>query len=85
MKDIKSDVEFANWVSKAKSGDKVKYYGGLLMRDRQIFFTNSAYTGKLTPELSAAKMAWSAFKEGLVLLVQKRRDHCDYDYIAVKA
>ena len=85
MKCIKDDVEFANWVSKAKRGDKVKYYAGLLMRDRQIFFTNSAYTGKLTPELAAAKMAWKCYTEGLVHLVQKRIGHCDYEYIAVQA
>ena len=85
MKNIQNDVEFASWVSKAKSGEKAKYYGGLLMKDRQHHFANTSYTGKTPPALAAAAIAWRAYMDGLVHLVQKKNDSFDYDYIAVKA
>ena len=55
------------------------------MKDRQHHFANTSYTGKTPPALAAAAIAWRAYMDGLVHLVQKKNDSFDYDYIAVKA
>ena len=85
MKTINDPVEFSAWLGKSKPGDKVKYYDGLLMKDRQHFFATTAFTDKIPDTLATARSAWTAFTDGLVYLVQKRRDAFEYDYIAVKA
>jgi hypothetical protein len=36
-------------------------------------------------KIRAANFAWRLYTEGLVTLVQKKKDQYSYDYIAVKA
>lgn len=38
----------------------------------------------LTEEMDAANVAWEMYEHGLVTLVQERRGHDDFSYIAVR-
>lgn len=73
------------WLSKAKKGDKVIYYDGMLMADKERFYINGGTTDKLPEPLRAARVAWSAYMNDQVHLIQKRKGFLSYDYIAVRA
>ena len=71
------------WLTKAKKGEKVVYFDGFLMRERQKFLFNNR--GQGYPEkILTALMAWRAYLEGVVVLVQHKRDEGEYEYIAIK-
>ncbi len=73
------------WLSKAKKGEKVIYYDGMLMADKERFYINGGTTDKLPEPMRAAKVAWSAYMNDQVHLIQKRKGFLSYDYIAVRA
>lgn len=73
------------WLSKAKKGDKVIYYDGMLMADKERFYINGGTTDKLPEPLRAARVAWSAYMNDEVHLIQKRKGFLSYEYIAVRA
>ena len=73
------------WLSKAKKGEKVIYYDGMLMADTERFYINGGTTDKLPEPLRAARVAWSAYMNDEVHLIQKRKGFLSYDYIAVRA
>lgn len=73
------------WLSKANKGEKVVYYEGMLMADKERFYINGGTTDKLPEPLRAARVAWSAYMNDEVHLIQKRKGFLSYDYIAVRA
>ena len=72
-------------LSKAKKGEKVIYYDGMLMADKERFYINGGTTDKLPEPMRAARVAWSAYMNDQVHLIQKRKGFLSYDYIAVRA
>lgn len=84
MKEVDSEHALSYWLSKAKKGERVIYYDGLLMMDRQKFFSNGGLTGNEPDKIRAANFAWRLYTDGLVNLVQKKKDQYSYDYIAIK-
>lgn len=85
MKEVDNEQALLHWVSKAKKGEKAVYYDGLLMMDRNRYFQNGGMVGGEPEKIRAANFAWRLYTEGLVTLVQKKKDQYSYDYIAVKA
>jgi hypothetical protein len=73
------------WLSNAKKGEKVIYYDGMLMADKERFYINGGTTDKLPEPMRAARVAWSAYMNDQVHLIQKRKGFLSYDYIAVRA
>lgn len=73
------------WLRKAKSGDKVIYYDGMLIVERERFFVNGGTADRMPEPMRVAKIAWKAYLDGIVHLVQKKRGFMSYEYIAVKA
>lgn len=73
------------WLSKANKGEKVVYYEGMLMADKERFYINGGTTDKLPEPLRAARVAWSAYMNDEVHLIQKRKGFLSYEYIAVRA
>lgn len=84
MKQVDSEQALSYWLSKAKKGEKVIYYDGLLMMDRQRFFANGGLVGGEPDKIRAANFAWRLHTDGLVGLVQKKKEQYSYDYIAIK-
>lgn len=85
MKEVDSEQALVHWVGKAKKGEKAVYYDGLLMMDRSRYFHNGGMVGGEPEKIRTANFAWRLYTEGLVTLVQKKKDQYSYDYIAVKA
>lgn len=85
MKEVKTEDGFLKWLKKARRGEKVAYYDGFLMMDRELYFKNGGFVEGLPDDMKTAKLAWLSYLDGLVFLVQKKRDVCAYEYIAVKA
>lgn len=73
-----------HWLKGAKRGERVVYFDGFLMRDREIAVRSGFFAHDLPPRFKAAIMAWHAFMDGLVLLFQHKRAEGEYEYIAVK-
>lgn len=84
MKQVDSEQALSYWLSKAKKGERVIYYDGLLMMDRQRFFANGGLVGGEPDKIRAANFAWRLHTDGLVGLVQKKKEQYSYDYIAIK-
>lgn len=84
MKEVNSDIGFAYWLSKAKRGSRVMYYDGFLMMDKEKSIKNGGFPENFPSHIRAANMAWKAYKDGFVILVQKKKDACSYEYIAIK-
>lgn len=83
MKEVRTEDGFQRWLSGAKKGDKVMYYEGNLMFDRQALLLSP---GKEAPDrVKAANAAWQAYRREMVALVQHRRDSGDYEYIAQRS
>lgn len=85
MREILTEDGFLRWLKKARRGERVLYYDGFLMMDRELFFKNGGLADKQPDNMKTAKMAWLSYLDGLVFLVQRKRDICSYEYIAVKA
>lgn len=84
MREIETEQSLLHWAKKAKKGEKALYYNGLLMMDRQRYFMNGGLAENQPERLKAAKFAWHLYMDGIVTLVQKKKDAYKYDYIAVK-
>lgn len=84
MKEVDSDNSFMLWLKGAKRGDKVVYFDGFLMRDREIAVRSGFFSHDLPPRFKAAIMAWKAYLDGFVILTQHRRGEGEYEYIAVR-
>lgn len=84
MKEVDSDIAFDYWLKGAKKGERVVYYDGFLMRDREVVVRSGFFAEDYPPKIKAAVRAWKAFQNGWVKLVQRKRDELEYEYIAVK-
>lgn len=84
MKEVDSDTMFLHWLRGARRGEKIVYYDGFLMRDREIAIRSGFFADEMPPRFKAAKMAWKSYIDGLVHLVQHKRAEGEYEYIAVK-
>lgn len=82
---IGSPDDFTRWATHAKRNDRIVYYKGLLMRDRQL---NENLLGNVEgdiPQFRTANKALEFSDLGIVKLFQDRHGEGDYSYIAVKA
>lgn len=84
MKEVSTEYEFSRWLSKARKGEKVVYFDGFLMLERQRHVLNHAGT-PFPDKIRTAILAWRAYLEGLVELVQHKREEGSYEYIAVRS
>ncbi len=84
MKEVDNEASFIHWVSKARKGEKAVYYDGFLMMDRERFLQAGGLVDQFPQKIKAARVAWKAYMDGHVLLVQKRKDACSYEYIAIR-
>jgi hypothetical protein len=75
-------TEFRNAVAKTRPGGSIVYHTGDLAYD-----TSSRYTplgGQEQINLrECSKLALTLSDKGAVMLVQRRRGYCEFDYIAV--
>lgn len=85
MKTIQNSDDMFKWLSRAKRGDKTVYYNGMLIADRERHFLSGGFADTMPDPMRSAKMAWAAYMNGDVYLVQKRNGAMNYDYIAVKS
>lgn len=83
MKEVSTEDAFSNWLSRARKGERVVYFDGFLMLERQRHALNNAGV-PFPAKIKTAMLAWGAYLEGLVELVQHKRDEGEYSYIAVK-
>lgn len=64
------------WIRDSRKGEVLVYHRGFLMADRQAFTIPNAID-------KIARIMWSAYQEGRIVLVQKREGDACYDYIAI--
>ena len=81
---IESADDFTRWATYAKKNDRITYYKGLLMRDRQLNINLFGAKDKELPEFQTANKALEFSDLGIVKLFQMRHGDADYSYIAVK-
>lgn len=84
MKNIDTESSLGYWAKKARSGEKVVYYDGFLMLDRQLYFMSSGGSENQPEKLKVARLAWRLYTDGVLTLTQKKKDNFSYEYIAVK-
>lgn len=84
MKQVDNEAGFIYWMSKARPGEKAVYYDGFLMMDRERFLNAGGTVDMFPQAIKAARVAWKAYMDGRVVLVQKKKDACSYEYIAVR-
>lgn len=84
MKEVDTEDSFAWWLSKAKKGEKIVYFDGFLMFERQKLVMLGVESGSMPQKIKTAFLAWKAYMDGLVTLVQHKRDAGEYEYIAVR-
>lgn len=84
MKEVSTEDAFEHWLAKAKKGDKVLYFDGFLMLERQRHILQGNKDG-FPQKIKTAILAWRAYLEGFVTLVQRKRDEGEYEYIAIRS
>lgn len=81
IREVKSVEGFDRWFYNARSGDRVAYYAGFLIRDRIELLAKKT---TLTPEIQTAVRAWKFHERAQVELFQKRLGPGQYVYLAYK-
>ena len=66
-----SGKKFADWINKARKGDKMTYYRGFLFAPNM-------------QKYSPTQSIYEAYEHNLITLVQKKHGDFDYEYIAVR-
>lgn len=84
MKSIDTELSLEYWAKKARSGEKAIYYDGFLMMDRQLYFMSSGGSENQPEKLKIARLAWRLYNDGILNLMQKKKDNFSYEYIAIK-
>lgn len=84
MKQLDTELSLEYWVQKSRKGEKAVYYDGFLMMDRQRYLSHGGLPENQPEKLKVAKLAWKLYNDGMVTLVQKKKDSYSYDYIAIK-
>lgn len=85
MKEVDTEATFHYWLRGAKKGERVVYYDGFLMRDREQAIKSGFFVEQFPPRIKTAILAWKAYMNGEVVLTQKKRGFGEYEYIATKA
>lgn len=85
MKEIDTEYGFTWWLSKAKKGERVVYFDGFLMLERQRLVMNGFTRDQFPQKIKTAILAWKAYMDGLVTLTQRKRDDGEYEYIATRS
>lgn len=85
MKEVDTEDNFSYWLYRAKKGEKVVYFDGFLMLEKQKLMMAGVMKEDFPQKIKTAMLAWRAYLEGLVVLVQHKRDEGEYEYIAVKS
>jgi hypothetical protein len=85
LKETDTDIAFQYWLKNARPGERVLYYYGFLMRDREVFMRGGGFSDNFPPSIKTAIAAWKAYMNGSVHLIQKKQGMGVYEYIAVKA
>lgn len=83
MNFVESADELTRWATSAKTGHRVCYYRGWLMKDKMKDMPYMVKTDQTLPEYKATEKAWQLYEMGVVELFQKRMGDEDYLYIAV--
>lgn len=84
MKEVDTEDSLTYWLAKAKKGEKVMYFDGFLMYEKQKCVMAGIPAEGFSQKIKTAMLAWRAYLEGLVVLVQRKREEGDYEYIAIK-
>lgn len=84
IKVLQTAEEFTKWATSAKSGHRVCYYRGWLMRDKMAKLPHMVKNDLVLPEFRTTHKAWDFYEMGVVELFQKRLGDEDYLYLAVK-
>ena len=84
MNSVYTEDGFKYWVKKARPGNQIIYYTGLLMYDREKAYQRGLTVDTFPEDLRAAGAAWASNRQGEVMLFQIKRKHSVYDYVAVK-
>ncbi len=84
MKHIDNVASFDYWLGRARPGEKVVYYDGFLMMDREKFLKSGGSAEGFPDTIRTGIMAWKAYERGMVMLFQRKRDYFEYEYIAVR-
>lgn len=85
MKEVDTEDAFSFWLSKARKGERVVYFDGFLMLERQKFVMNGFTRDQFPQKIKTAIRAWDAYMDGLVALTQHKRDDGEYEYIATRS
>lgn len=85
MKEVDTEESFSWWLSRAHKGEKVMYFDGFLMLERQKLIMNGIERNMMPQRIKTAARAWGAYLNGFVTLVQRKKDEGEYEYIAVKS
>ena len=65
MKAITNSDEMIRWASKAKRGEKVVYYNGMLIADRERHFQRGGFADTMPETMKAARAASCAMRRAL--------------------
>jgi hypothetical protein len=76
-----STKSFRNWVNKSKKGETISYYRGYIA-DPSI--QRIGATSDSVRVENFRKEVYGAYLSNLITLVQRKHDHLDYEYIAIK-
>lgn len=85
MKEVDTEYGFTWWLSKAKKGERVVYFDGFLMLERQRLIVNGFTRDQFPQKIKTAMLAWNSYMGGLVALTQRKRDDGEYEYIATRS
>ena len=83
MKEVQTEYAYTDWLARAKKGEKVVYFDGFLMFERQKIVM-SGNKDSFPQRIRTGMLAWKSYLDGLVTLVQHRKDEGEYEYIAIR-
>ena len=66
MKQVDTEDSFEYWLRKAKVGEKIMYYDGFLMMDRERLIKNGTFVENFPQTVKTAIKAWKRFPATLV-------------------
>ncbi len=84
MKYIDNEASLDYWLGRAKPGERVMYYDGFLMMEKEKFLKSGGTVENFPDKIRTAIFAWKAYERGMVRLMQKKRDYFKYEYVAIR-
>lgn len=83
MNDATPIIEITDILNRAR-GERLVYHRGYLPIDRGGVLEKEKRSAEMQAVDATAEIAWNLWDGGKVHLVQRRRGHLDYEYIAVR-